>query len=500
MSGSEAGAWFEPDTEGCLLVVGSFSYRASVVRPAVDEVSRLLLASPALSDFIGVEYADLGGLPEPDAVPGEAVGQVGRALSRHGGFADRNYFALAVIDRSATAVSAVLQACANDEYIGNLPANYLGIASFDDRDQAKKTADIDSGLKVTIAPDGSWHTPQLTTELHRHADYLMHDFAASDHKGMTTGRFREIRPDSYEAEEPEPRTAGGELAEANPEAPLVLSSPARGPESLPAPAADVAPALPPAPADEPLPVISALAPERRGLPRIPWPGSNARKAAATHPDPRVRAAGAVYLVLSSNEVTGELADWRRGKSVLLDLDRKLAAIPDCAFQVRAVQVTDDLTSDGLRPAGRLSRRDMKRPERTNLSRVLAAIDRALTSDLAACRRATGEVKRPAVIIFAADAPLADLATVEACTRLAGKADIRWMGPEKILTLLSPRFAQICGTTPILADEFAADEVLAEMAPSPHPEPTSADAEAAGGLSSPDPVKSPSRENPPAGTR
>jgi hypothetical protein len=463
MTGGED-AWFEPDSEGCLLVVGGYSYRADLIREVVQQVSKRILALPSLSDFIDVKFVDLGTPPDPGIVPAEAVGRLVRELSRHGGFAARNYFALVIVDRSATAARQVLLACPGDELIAKLPVNYLGIANVDDRGRAERKADIQSALSLVIAPDGTWDKSDLITELQRHADHLMRDFATSTEKGITTGRFDDLRPEDY-GEEPSAEPA---VREPEPETRLAAIPPVLPVQSAP-PDPDGG-GLTPAGRDEP-----SAGPDRRVIPRLPWRpgplGRASRRNPVTPPQPASGQVGAVYLVLSSNEVTGEQADRRRGRSVLLALDDRLAAIPHVAYQVRAAQVTTDVTRDNLRPAGQLSRRGLKQhSERTDLARVLGGIDRAMTRDLAAFQQTGAKISKPAVVIFAADAPLADLATIEALENLARKADIRWVAPEKVLTLLSPRFAQLCGADPIPYHEAVADEVIANLLPAPAPAP------------------------------
>ena len=490
-------AWFELDSEGCLLVIGSYSYRAGFVREVVQQASKRILASPSLSDFVDVKFVDLGMPPDLASAPADAVGRLVRELARHGGFAARNYFALVILDRSATAVRQMLLACLGDEFIASLPVNYLGIASVDDRGRAERKADGESALTFAIAPDGAWDRSDLVTELQRHAEHLMRDFATPTREGITTGRFDELRPEDYLEEPP-----AESLAEPPAGSPILEPEP----ESWSAPLPDVLDHVAgarthsasgelvgwQASLKEDAERASRTAQARMEEPdagsdwpaifRLPFrPGAFARTGRSNpvaHRQPTSGPVGVVYLILSSNEVTDEQADWRRGRSVLLALDGKLAATPQIAYQVRAAQVTADVTRDNLRPAGQLSRRDLKRhAEPTELSHVLAGIDRAMTRDLAAFQQSGAEITRPAVVIFAADAPLADLATIEVLEKLASKADISWVAPEKVLTILSPRFARLCGTDPIPYHEAVAEEIMAALLPcpsldqGPRPEPS-----------------------------
>ncbi|HET9896472.1 MAG TPA: hypothetical protein VFQ44_16215 [Streptosporangiaceae bacterium] len=455
-------AWFEPDSEGCLVVVGSYSYRADLVRDVVDRVSRRILASPALSDFIAMKFVDLGAVPDPGVSPGDAVTRLAGELALQGGFAARNYFALVVADRSAMAARELLLACQDNDFISELPVSFLGIANVDDRGLAEKDADTRSSIEIASAPGSAWHVPELVTELHHYAERLMSEFAAPGQKGITVGQFDELRPqDVGEAVAALP---------AQPSSPDALGdSPGRCRESAEDGPADYRPDRRPGPPERdpgPAPGHGRWRSPGRGLTVLRsgngrgWPDENP---VSSKPEPLP--VKAVYLVLCSSEVTGERADWRRGKSVLLALDEKLAAAPQVACQVKAAQVAADLTRDSLRPAGQMSRRSLKRHfERTDLSRVLTGIDQSVTRDLAGFQRAGFNVTRPAVVIFAADAPLADLATVEAYEKLTSQADITWVAPEAVLTLLSPRFSQLSGADPIVDHEAVADEVIAALLP------------------------------------
>ncbi len=469
-------AWFEPDSEGCLLVVGSYSYRAGFVSEVTAQVSRQVLASPALSDFFDVKFADLGPLPDLGADPdrpaahAQAVGRLVRELTRHGGFAARNYFAVVIVDRSAAAVMQLFRACSNDDIVGQLLVNWLGIASLDDRDRACRKADLAAALPIMVAADGSWKKSELVAELHRYAENLMSDFATAERTGISLARLDELRPEEHE----EQAQTDDRLERPGPEMPRAASV-----AMLPAEAGRAGRAGGTGWGSRTAKGEPAPLPWRHVAARLPWRAgralSDGQAEAGAPAEPRSRRAGVVYLILSSNAVTGEQASWRRSRSMLLALDDKLAAVPRIAYQVRAAQVAADVTRDNLRPAGQISRRGLKRTEeRTDLSRVLAGINRAMTRDVAGLLRAGTSIVRPAVVIFAADAPLADLATIEAYEELVAKADITWVAPEKVLALLSPRFAQLSGTEPIVYHDAVADEVLESLLPpepGPHPEPS-----------------------------
>lgn len=427
------------------MVVGSYSDRAAFVSSVVAQTATRIITAPALSDFIDLRFVDVGPIPDPGSTPTDAVRRLVRELTRHGGVAGRSYFALVIVHRSAQAVRRLLVACADDEVIAALPLDSLGIASVDDRPRHDQAADR---VRIVVAPEGSWQRDGLVAELERHAGQLMGDFATSHRAGLTSDQIDELRPEDETLASEEPgqaegrpalhddltsQPADGTLAQRDPGPPVkmvAIGEPTRG-----APAPDQ--------------VFS-----RRRIPHLRW-RTGRRAGGAIRP----QSAGVVYLVLNSDEATGSQADWRRGRTVLLNLDSKLAEISQIAYHVRAVQVSADLTRDNFRPAGQLSRRDLRqRAQGSDLSRVLAGLDKAITRDLAAFRRTGAAVTRPAIVFFAADAPLADLATIEAYARLAERATIRWVVPESVLELLSPTFASLAGVEPIMYHQAVADEV------------------------------------------
>ncbi|HWF79304.1 MAG TPA: hypothetical protein VN695_01895 [Streptosporangiaceae bacterium] len=443
----------------------------------VAQTATRIVTSPALSDFIDLRFVDVGPIPDPDATPADAVRRLVRELTRHGGVAGRSYFALVIVHKSAEAVRRLLLACADDEVIAALPLDCLGIASVDDRQTDAMTADEQAAwARIVLAPKGSWQRDDLVGELLRQADQLMRDFATSHRAGLTTGQIDDLRPQDVTLASGESRCAEDEA-----ESGSDVSAAATVPDSGSPPRDDLI-VLPHTLArwdsDDlvgPPETMVAIA-QRRTQPRasdqvprrhrIPVLQRRAGQVALAATGRRVagdttkpRPVGVVYLVLSSDEDTGSQADWRQGRRMLLNLDSKLAEITQIAYHVRAAQVAADLTRDNFRPAGQLSRRDMRqRTEGSDLSRVLTGIDRAMTRDLAAFRRSGAAVTRPAIVFFAADAPLADLATIEAYTKLSAKATIRWVAPEKVLELLSPTFASLAGAEPIMYHQAVADEV------------------------------------------
>jgi hypothetical protein len=148
----------------------------------------------------------------------------------------------------------------------------------------------------------------------------------------------------------------------------------------------------------------------------------------------------VFLILTGDARNADLAGWRRGRSVLLCVDKKLAKAR-AACRVRALPGGDEPLKNQLRPAGRMSRRDLKRPARApDFARALGAIRAAMTRDLAALARSGLRASRPTAVFYAAEPPLADAITAEEYEKLATQASILWIVPEASAALMSPRFA------------------------------------------------------------
>jgi hypothetical protein len=181
------------------------------------------------------------------------------------------------------------------------------------------------------------------------------------------------------------------------------------------------------------------------------------------PAPGPRAGGLVHLILAGDARLDDRAAWRRGRSVLLAMDRKIAATPGLACQVRALQCRSTAGSR-LRPAGRLARRHLKRSAGgadtggADFARALRSVRTMMRHDLSALERSAQPVARPAVVLYAVDPPLADAVTAEEYRALAREALVTWVVPERSAALLSPVFAG--GDARVVTDHQAvADEVV-----------------------------------------
>jgi hypothetical protein len=189
-------------------------------------------------------------------------------------------------------------------------------------------------------------------------------------------------------------------------------------------------------------------------------GRNAGLRAAGVPEePREPRTGRlVLLIMTGDARSGDLAGWRRGRAVLVGVDKKIAKMP-VACRVRALP--GGAANSELRQAGRLSRRDLKRPARAvDFARALGAARTVLARDLATLERSGLRVARPAAVFFAVDPPLADGVTAEEYERLTRVASVTWVVPESSAALLAASFAD--GDARILTDHDAVTDELAHL--------------------------------------
>jgi hypothetical protein len=146
-----------------------------------------------------------------------------------------------------------------------------------------------------------------------------------------------------------------------------------------------------------------------------------------------------YLILLADEGTDDRAGWRRGRSVLLELDKALADPVPGRCTVRALSAGNGAMS-APRPAGQLKRNDLGQPaDSLDFPRVLGIIRSTVQRDRALLAVSPARVG-PAVVFFAADVPLADAVTAGMHTELARDASVTWIVPEHSADLISPGFA------------------------------------------------------------
>jgi hypothetical protein len=168
----------------------------------------------------------------------------------------------------------------------------------------------------------------------------------------------------------------------------------------------------------------------------------------------------VFLALVGDEGMGDWATWRRGQSVLLEIDDKLAR--RAAYRVRALRSAGDTGMTEPREAGHLARRDIGRPSRIlDFPRVLNIVRTAAKREVAFAGAQGASAVRPAVVFFAADAPFADAVTTGIYGELTSEAAVTWIVPERLGALLSARFEE-GGARKFDDHPAVADEVISQL--------------------------------------
>jgi hypothetical protein len=478
----EAGA-AEPDSRGCLLLVVCYTDLAYIIGPATDKARDRIIGAPLLGDFIELRFADIGARPGPPTDDRAGLARIVDELTDPHGGAERNYFALMIADRTATTVERLLRACTADPVFAKLPLRQRGLAAVEDRDTASGPAE-----DITIAPDPD----DLGGELQRYADQLLHDFARASEPGLTLSQLGAVRSSLARRDKPHGGwEASGTETDGPEPAPQHVARPRPASRQLAANPAEVL-ALPPAPTDDaPAPLAyppmprepepastSELTPEPAALPAEPpaehpgrrWiPQLRSRRhrpdepEAGPKPDEETKeptASGLVYLILSSDGTADDRDIWRRGRSLLLRLDKELAAKPGVTYQVRTLHSAEDARKTKLMEAGELSRHGVKRPiGGLDFARSLSFVATVLERDRGALLRSAAQVTRPAIVFFAADPPLADAVTMHTYDLLSRQASITWVVPEDLADLMSPFFAKSDDAWILIEHPAVIDEIM-----------------------------------------
>lgn len=451
----------EPDSEECLFIIGSYSDVAPTVGSAAAEAAARIMMSPALGDFIELRFVDIGPRPEQAGEPTAAVSRIAHELTRPSSGAGRTYFALAIADRSAAAVEQVLEECHANPVVAALPMRRRGLASMDDRLPGAEPADGSGpAANVMVPPTGSWSRGDLVNELRRYAEELLRDFATGHEPGLTSDQLVLLQLGNEEGPiAGESGSAGNDpVLEPHPaplQAPDVLSPQeepvrARAPHSL-------------APAPKGPSSTISTRPGSRWSPALRRRRSRAVESGADGPaigtQGESRTSGLVFLILSGDESSDDRAAWRRGRSVLLGVDKKIGTAPGIVYQVRALQSTENAAKSELRRAGQLSRHDIKRSAAgLDFAQALGIVRTVMKRDLTALKLSATRVTRPAIVFFAADAPLADAITAEEYDELAQEASITWVVPEHSADLISSVFARRDARI-IIDHQAVADEIF-----------------------------------------
>jgi hypothetical protein len=171
--------------------------------------------------------------------------------------------------------------------------------------------------------------------------------------------------------------------------------------------------------------------------------------------------GLVFLFLADDQRADGSAPWRRGRSVLREVEAKLAATPGIDYKVRALPGRDGGALREPRSAGRRSWRALRRPvDGMDFPRALASARAAIQRDVAALRLAGAIVTRPAIVCYAVTPPLADAITAEEYGRLARETLVTWVLPEGSAALMPPAFA--AGGAQVLTDHYAVGDEIAHL--------------------------------------
>lgn len=466
MNGDGAGGQAtRADSAGCLLVVAGYNDVSSALRSVTDEAVSRISGVPELGDFFEVRFVRLGWRPARGAGPGEALARLANALTNPTGSAVRHYFAVLAADRSASVVGEMLGDFGAHPVISKLPIRYRGLASLEDRraptDNPEPGNEAGAGPhgNVLVAAAGAWSRAGLIHEVQRFASELLPEFASGAQTGLTAGQLARLRPGT-----------GDELT--------ALAPPDGHDELSPVPEESAPhqylPALRPAPGELAQPPRRPTVPrpglpsgfrsgQRRDIVRIPglWPPTRRRARPATavppEPEPKAQPSVLVFLALLGDEGMADPAAWRRGQSVLLELDSKLASPDRRPFRVQALRSAGDAGMTDPREAGRLTRHSIGRPaDILDFPRVLNIIRTALKRDVTMADLHGVPALRPAVVFFAADAPFADALTLGLHEEIVSQAAVTWIVPERLSALLSPRFeksgAQQFDDHPGIADQ------------------------------------------------
>jgi hypothetical protein len=469
----DAGGYTDPalassDTESCLVLVTSHLGAAPLVESVTTEARRRVMASPMLGAFIDLRFMHLGPQPGHGGEGSQALARITSQLLQPRIGVGRGFFAVVVLDRSATATETVLRECEKSPFLRELPLRLRGIASQEDRRKVR----VPDGAELLVSPRGGWRREELVGEIRRYADGLLNELAGGKQRGVTPAELAGHR-DRYEAHAEHERavipragvpTTGGfpaisatgglpaipdALATAGGRAPVPPSLPPAqdalnpratgglGQQAQPWPPQDTGSATP---SDE---VDEAAKPSGRPLARVARrliPGRRWRQAGDGGDDQPPKspptASGLVYLIPTGDERSGDLAMWARSRAMILDVDKKLAVLPGIACQVRVLQGDENSLHGDLRAAGQLGKRDFRGAVADlYFAEVLDEIHDMLGRDAGRSTPAL-PLLRPMVVFFAPQPPLADSGAVRSFQALALDASIAWVVPKSESDMLA----------------------------------------------------------------
>jgi hypothetical protein len=462
------------DSVGCLLVVAGYDDISSALRSATEEAVSRINVSPELGDFFEVRFVGLGWRPARDEGRGAAIARLAAALTRPTGLAARHYFALLAADKSAAVVGQLLGECGEHPVISRLPIRCRGLASIEDRlpwpDKLDLQDEAEEGrfAGILVAAAGAWRRAGLVHEVQRFARELLPDFASGTEAGLTTAQLGQLQPDAWDdtAGLPLPQPRHDELSPVPENRVTRRDLPAlpRAPGDVAALRRELAlPPPPPLPSSSPRGLLPGLRQDAGRVWDLWRPVRRVARHATRAAYDRERQAPPsmlVFLALVGDEGMGDRATWRRGQSVLLELDDKLAR--RAAYRVRALRSAGDAGMTEPREAGHLARHDIGRPAGIlDFPRVLNIVRTAAKREVTAAGAVGAPALRPTVVFFAADAPLADVVTTGIYGELTSEAAVTWIVPERLSALLSPRF-EVGGARKFTDHPAVADEVISQL--------------------------------------
>lgn len=450
--GDPVAVYDDDNTEACRCLVVGYAKDDGLIARVAAEAGRRVALSPALGDFIELQHVDLGPQPGQAGDRFRPVRRIVAGLMTERETAGRNHFALIVIAKSAVDIEGLLGSCAADPFLAGLRMRLVGIASSDDRQEDARFADIKS------SPAGSWRSERdLVDTLYRRCEELPSYFAARGEAGLTPGELAAHRQ-AHAGD-----AAGREGDDGDDPAGTAVP--------------DVLGQVPAQPAAAPLPRSVTAYSWRPSIPSIPWlrgkqaptdgdPGAAAASAAPPSV-PQRTAMALVYLLMVADHDGATDPALGRLQSLLLDVDRQLAAQPSCGYQVRLIHGNDGDLRGELLDAGKLGRRAVKRSVKTaDFTAVLKSVRSSLHRDcgfVETIAKAAGlAVAPPAVIFVTADPPMADLRGAAEFGDLAAEAIVMWVVPENLEELVSPGFGPAGGAAVIGEHQAAAGGVLRLM--------------------------------------
>ena len=379
------------------------------------------MASPMLGGFIDLKFMHLGPQPGRGGDQSQALARISSQMLVPRPGVGRSFFAVAIIDRSAAVAEAVLRDCAKSPFLSELPLRLLSIAEPGRPPQVHCPAGHeDAGLAAQCLARrgiGGSHSPvrrqpagrvrpRPASRHHairaggdpgpvrrsRRARACRHSAHGGGHHGRVPGApddgracrgpgygspdWRVSRDRGHDAAGPgrprprgdSPAVPGGPAAASSGTASTVPSGirPWDRPPWQPAGSQPAQPAMPAggdpaaAPASGDAPASPGRVPRfaRRLIPDVRWRRAHATgEAGAPGPDPT--RSGLAYLLLTGEPDSGDQAAWVRSRAMILEVDKKLAALPEVSCHVRVLSGNEDELRGEMRAAGQLTKRDVR---------------------------------------------------------------------------------------------------------------------------------------------